>query len=169
MENRINLGDDPEGFYKILKKDSAFKSFEKIVGPISLESLNNEVEGIILREEVPDQVKEVFDISKKLFVLSYFKYRLFTVAAHYGFLAMEAALTLKYQAEYVECGRNLYSMIQKLIQEGLLPAGKHELYDAGRCFRNELSHLSKRKVLTPGMVPLKHIGELINDLFTPAS
>ncbi|MDP2927213.1 MAG: hypothetical protein Q8N80_00190 [Candidatus Omnitrophota bacterium] len=134
MDNRINLGDDPEGFYKVLKKDLVFKSFEKIAGPISLESLNNAVEGIILREEVPDQV-------------------------------METALTLKYKAEYGKCGRNLYSMIQRLTQEGLLPAGMHELYDAGRRLRNELSHLSKGKVLTPGMVPLKRIAELINDLF----
>lgn len=162
--------DDPEGFYRILKKDPLFDNFQK-VGPqgepqsITLEDLHSMVEDIRLNDKVPEEVIGVFDVARQLFILGYFKYRLFTVSAHYGFLAVEAALGNKYKAAYGKKELNLSRVIKKLAKDNLIPVEKKEFYDACRRLRNELSHLTTQKIMTPSAKGLQRSAELINDLY----
>jgi len=161
--------DDPEGFYKILKKDSVFGNFQKQVAgemlPITLEDLHEMVKDIILNDGVPEEVSGVLETAKQLFVLGYFGYRLFTVSSHYSFLAVEAALGNKYKAIYGKKESNLNEVINRLAKDGLIPSDKKDVYNACRRLRNQLSHLTTRKVLAPDASALYRAAELINDLY----
>jgi len=152
--------DDPDGFYKVLKKDPT-----SVFLVPSLQDLDNTVSVIILNNDVPDQVKEVFEIAKKLFVFGYFKYQLFTVSAHYGFLAVEAAIGSKYTVKYGPNKIGFDERIKRLAKDGILPPEKQEIYEACRRLRNALSHLTEEKMVTPGSVPLQRTADLINELF----
>lgn len=163
-----------ENLPEILKKDHIFDKFVKIVNgkkePITLEDLHNGIKNIQLNQNVPEEVKEIFEISKRLFIFGYFYYRFFTVSQHYAFLALESALRNKYKVLFgVDDKRlekiNLKEIIDKLAKEGIIPEDKKDLYDAGRDLRNTLSHLTQRKVLTPDAIILERTAEMINNFY----
>jgi|GEM_PF-5511187 len=160
---------DPEGFYKILRKDQRNDVFKKVINgiaiPLSLQDLYDIIDKVDLIENVPDTTKGIFKIAKKLFVLAYFEYSLFTVSAHYCFLAVEAAIGHKYQQQYTKPAKNLGQMLNELLKDRILSVDKADVYDACRRLRNELSHLTTQKILMPGMVPIARTAELINELF----
>jgi len=169
------MNPNEENSYEILKKDHIFENFVKIVNgkkePITLEDLRDGVKNIQLSQNVPDEVKEIFEISKRLFIFGYFYYRFFTVSQHYAFLALESALRNKYKELFNVSDKkleeiNLKNIIDKLAKRGIIAEDKKSLYDAGRDLRNALSHLTQRKVLTPDAVILERTAEMINKLFT---
>lgn len=163
------MNPDSEKLSEILKKDRIFGSFVKIVNgkqePITLEDLYSCIKNIQLIQDVPEEAKEIFEISKRLFVHGYFYYRFFTVSQHYAFLALESALRNKYKTLYDKEEFALKDIIEKLTKDGVISKDKKELYDAGRDLRNTLSHLMQRKVLTPDAVILERTAELINELY----
>lgn len=161
--------DDPEGYYKILKKDPLFCHFKKVTAdkelPITLEDLHEAVKAVVLDDNIPKEVGEVFAMARQLYVLGYFNYRIFTVASHYGFLAIEAALVNKYKAAYGKAGPDLYRMIKKLTKDKVISEKQGETYQACRRLRNELSHLTKTKVTAPNVLFFHRAAELINNLY----
>lgn len=96
-----------EDFNKIygLEKDPIL-SISEITKPSSqmefftfdLKSLQESIAHIQLIPKVPDEIKVIFRRAKKLFVLGYFEYELFTVSEHYAFLAFEVAIKTRYVA-----------------------------------------------------------------------
>jgi hypothetical protein len=56
------------------------------------------VSDIVLIPRVPDSVKRTFQVTKQLFVFSYFSYPLATTSQHYAFLALEAAVQARWSA-----------------------------------------------------------------------
>jgi hypothetical protein len=64
----------------------------------SLEEFQEDVADIQPIPQVPDSVKEVIRRAKKLYVYGFFEYAFFTVAAHYTYAAMEAALRARWGA-----------------------------------------------------------------------
>jgi len=57
-----------------------------------LERLQETVAHIQLLPSVPEQVKRVFGWAKRLYIFGHFEYGFFTIAAHYAYSAVEAAL-----------------------------------------------------------------------------
>ena len=94
-----------EDFNKIygLKKDPIlpFSEITKSASQIelfshNLESLQESIAHIQLIPKVPKEIKTIFKRAKKLFVLGYFEYELFTVSEHYAYLALETAIKTRY-------------------------------------------------------------------------
>lgn len=154
---------------EILKKDHIFDGFVKIKNgkklPITLEDLSDFVSSINLIQNVPKEVKEVFEISKRLFMFSYFYYRFFTVSHHYAFLALESALKNKYKNLFDRNGQSLKKVIDDLTKRGVILEKEKPLYDAGRFLRNALSHLTDPPVFTPSADILERVAEQINKIY----
>lgn len=157
---------------KILKKDPTFDSFVKIVNgkvmPITLDDLQQHITNIRLTQNVPKDVKEIFEISRKLYLFGYFYYRFFTVSQHYAFLALESALRNKHQELLNKDERGLKKVIDVLTQRGIIPKKEKFLYDAGRQLRNTLSHLTQTKVFMPSASILSTVAEQINKIYEPS-
>lgn len=62
----------------------------------NLESLQESVAHIQLIPKVPKEINTVFKRAKKLFILGCFEYELFTISQHYAYLALEAAIKIRY-------------------------------------------------------------------------
>jgi len=154
---------------EILKKDRILDGFIKIKNgrkePITLEDLNDFVKNIHLIANVPKQVKDVFEISRRLFVFGYFYYRFFTVSQHYAFLALEAGLKNKHKELFGGNEQSLKKVIDDLAENGVIPEKEKPLYDAGKDLRNALSHLADPPVLTPSASILERVGEQINRIY----
>ncbi len=154
---------------KILEKDHILDGFVKIKNgkrqPITLEDLSGLVIDINLIQKVPKDVKEIFEISKKLFIFGYFNYRFFTVSQHYAFLTLEAALKNKYKQLFGGNEQSLKKVIDILTEKGVIPVEEKPLYDAGRHLRNALSHLLEPPVLTPFASILEGVSEQINKIY----
>lgn len=153
----------------ILEKDHIFNGFVKIkdgkTQPITLDDLNASVSSINLIQNVPREVKEVFEISKRLFIFGYFYYRFFTVSQHYAFLALESALKNKYKQLFSCNEQSLKKVIDDLTEKGVILKKEKALYDAGRYLRNTLSHLVSPPVLTPSVGILERVAEQINKIY----
>ena len=153
---------------KILKKDRILDGFVKIRDgkkePITLKDLNESLNSISLIQNVPKEVKEVFEISKRLFVFGYFYYRFFTVSKHYAFLALESALKNKHKQLFNRNEQSLKKVIDQLTGK-VISEKEKPLYDAGRYLRNVLSHLVDPPVLLPTPNILERVAEQINKIY----
>lgn len=59
---------------------------------LSLEDWQEQLSTILLIPPVPETVRRTFGIAKRLYLFGYFEYGFYTVAQHYAFLALEAAV-----------------------------------------------------------------------------
>ncbi|MCV0367484.1 MAG: hypothetical protein K5798_09530 [Nitrosopumilus sp.] len=88
--------------YKL--KNDTILSAEEITKPnpqvkafgLELESIQKSIADIQLIPKVPDDIRRVFNKVKKLFMYGYFEYEFFTIAEHYAYLALEAAIKTRY-------------------------------------------------------------------------
>lgn len=153
---------------KILKKDRILDGFVKIKDgksqSITLEDLNAFVGSINLIQNVPKDVREVFEISKRLFVFGYFYYRFFTVSKHYAFLALESALKNKHKQLFNRNEQSLKKVIDDLTGK-VISEKEKPLYDAGRQLRNVLSHLVDAPVLLPSPNILERVAKQISKIY----
>lgn len=94
--NRIfNLSSDAIlSLEELIKLDDRCLTFN-----LSIEKLQERVSDLQLIPDVPDNVKQVLRRAKDLFIFGYFRYEFFTIAHHYAFLALEAAIKARYIAE----------------------------------------------------------------------
>jgi hypothetical protein len=60
--------------------------------PLTLEERQEEVASAQLIPQVPESVQRTFSLAKSLYVFGHFEYGFFTVAEHYAYLALEAAV-----------------------------------------------------------------------------
>ncbi len=157
---------------ELLRKDETFSGFVRMDRQgnrreITLEDMQRDICDVQLIPHVPDDVRKVFNAAKKLYVFGYFDYYLFTVSEHYAFLALESALRNRCHELHGE-SRNfirLGQVIRDLVKNKVIPKGEAKLYDAGGFLRNELSHLTKRKVMPPGPGILESVAYQINCLY----
>ncbi|MFH1798806.1 MAG: hypothetical protein ABH844_05685 [Candidatus Omnitrophota bacterium] len=119
----------------------------------------------LLKKNVPREVIETLEVAKRAFVFGYFYYKLFTVSHHYAFLAVEAALKIKYTEIIGKESQNHTQVIEALVKSGVIPENKKDSYEAGRCLRNELSHLAKTTTVAPSADILHRTAEMINVLY----
>lgn len=69
-----------------------------VLRQFSLRELQENVADIQLIPQVPESLREVIRRAKKLYVYGFFEYAFFTVAAHYAYAAMEAAMKTRWGA-----------------------------------------------------------------------
>ncbi len=157
---------------ELLQKDNTFSGFIKMdrdgnVYEITIEDMQNDICHLQLIPHVPKDVLHVFNAAKKLYVLAYFDYYLFTISNHYTFLALESALRNRYQAIHGESRKfiKLPDIINDLVKNKIIPNGEAQLYSSGGYLRNELSHLTKLKKLQPGPGVLERVCYQINFLY----
>ncbi len=157
---------------ELLKKDRIFSSFIKIdefgeTREITIEDLQKSACGIQLIPNVPEGVKKVFNAAKRLHIFGYFEYYFFTISQHYTFLALESALRNKYSEIYGKPKKfiKLNTIIEKLVEKGVIPKGEAKIYDSGRYLRNSLSHLTDPPIMTPSSNILEKIAYQINQIY----
>ena len=157
---------------ELLKKDKIFSLFVKVdeygrSREITIEDLQKSICGIQLIPSVPKEVKKVFDAAKKLYILGYFEYYFFTISQHYAFLALESSLKNRYSEIYGNPKKfiGLNTIIEKLVEKGIIPKGEAKIYDAGRELRNALSHLTNPTIMTPSSSILEKVAYQINQIY----
>jgi hypothetical protein len=84
-------------FEKLIEPDSRNLIFR---GPITTDDLQELLRGCQLRSEVPEDVKSVFEMARKLFVYGYFVYEFYTLAGFVSILAVESALIHRFEQYY---------------------------------------------------------------------
>lgn len=82
------------------KMDSITACFVKVVDnkPLSFQETQEAISDIQLIPKVPQDVQRTFRRAKDAHVAGYFRYDFFTVAVHYGALAIEAAIKARWSA-----------------------------------------------------------------------
>lgn len=173
FNSKYGLKSDPVfSVPELLQKDKTFSGFVKIDGygnrhEITIEDMQKDICNIQLISPVPEDVRKVFNGAKKLYVLGYFDYYLFTVSEHYAFLALESALRNRYHELHGESRKfiRLDNVIKDLVKNNVIPGGETQLYLCGGVLRNELSHLTKQKVVSPQPGILESVAYQINYLY----
>jgi len=91
----------------------------------------------------------------------------FTISQHYAFLALESALRNRYSEIYGKHKKfiRLNTIIEKLVEKGIVPKGEEKIYDAGRELRNSLSHLNNPSTMTPSSIILEKVAYQINQIY----
>jgi len=171
--SKYGLKSDPAlPLSELSKKDKIFSSFVKVdeygrSRGITIEDLQKSICGIHLIPSVPKEVKKVFGAAKKLYIFGYFEYYFFTISQHYAYLALESAMRNRYSEIYGKPNKfiSLDRIIEKLADKGIIPKGEVKTYDAGRYFRNALSHLTDPPIRLPGPNILERVAYQINQIY----
>ena len=79
---------------ELLKPHSLSAGFVRVdTGqPLSIEDWQEPLSTILLIPPVPEAIQRTFTLAKRLYLFGHFEYGFYTVAQHYAFLALEAAL-----------------------------------------------------------------------------
>jgi hypothetical protein len=98
--------DPPVSEDEFIKQDERLRHFinPNTGKPATIEDRHQEVAGLQLIPQVPEDVRRTFDLAKKLYILGTYEYGCFTVSQHYAYLALDAALHARWSATL---GRNV--------------------------------------------------------------
>lgn len=164
---------------KIFKKDGILDSYVAIDGPNpgkgpEINDIIEELKKLELNENVPEDVKKVFQGAKDLCLHGYFNWYFFTIGAHYGFLAVESAMRNKYEEIYgksklhltkkkiwerwhYDCKNKKYvpfvplmNVFDCLVEKIILKEESRKDYEFVNDWRNDLSHLTQTTVMSFG-------------------
>lgn len=133
----------------------------------------NYVDRIKIDEKVPDDIKELIEVSKALYAYGYLYWTFFTLSQEQSYKAFEAAISSAhktvYGSNYSTRGNKrlqLSDMIQRLINREIIPHEKKAKYDAIRGLRNMSFHPSMQSQwgLSAYDTVFQIVGE-INNLF----
>jgi len=92
--------DSPLTTEQLLQIDSRNKSFVKFSDfeSATLSDQHQEVAGIQLIPQVPEDIRRTFHLGRRLYVYGYLEYGFYTVSSHYAHLALDAALHARWSA-----------------------------------------------------------------------
>lgn len=93
--------------------------------PPSLEDRQLDVANVQLIPQVPEDVRRALHWAKRLYVFGYFEYGFYTVALHYAYLALEAALHARWSATLVRPCTLKYADKKKAAEEVSLDNPSH--------------------------------------------
>lgn len=141
--------------------------FDTMFGDISFEELQKTILHIQLIPPVPDNVKDLFQNAKKIYLFSYFEWDLFTYAQHYSLLAIEASLRLKHEETFGEPDGyiNLKAVYEQLMDRGLIDEDLKYLFEPARGLRNSFSHPTSQTITGPNALSLQRAAEGINHIW----
>jgi len=121
-----------------------------------------------LSDNVPIEVRKMFEVARGALVYGYFFYPLFTLACEQLFRVGEAAITIRCDRINTRASsRRFEKKIDFLFANGVLNEQEKQLWHALRTLRNISSHPKDQSIYTPGQViqTMNRIVEDINELF----
>jgi hypothetical protein len=155
-----------------LEPDPTMQGFAKLTvnGPeqITAEDLLKDIFEPQLSDNVPREVKALFEVARGAMCYGYFFYPLYTLAYEQIFRVAETAVTLKCKA--LSAPRNLKRFAQKvdfLITKSAIPSEQKLRWEGIRGLRNGASHPEMQSIVLPGnaLHQLYLMAEVINNLF----
>lgn len=149
---------------EFLQRDQRFRGFK---GDITIETLQEELSHIKLIPPVPNDVKNLFQNAKKIFITAYFDYDLFSHACHYSLFAIESALRKKHEEIFGKSrgDLNMKNAYSQLIDKGVIPQELEWLYESSYELRNEFSHPDFQAITGPNVMYFQRSAEAINHLW----
>lgn len=161
-----------ENYYKpddIIKNFGAVNFETGEQWAVTEDDILNFVDKITIDELVPDDIKELIEVSKALYAYGYLYWTFFTLSQEQSYKAFEAAISSVHKRVY---GSNfstrgkkrlqLSDMIQKLINSGNIPHEKKARYDAIRELRNMSFHPSMQSQW--GLVAYDTVFQVIEEI-----
>jgi len=123
-----------------------------------------------LEEEVPLDVRELFEVARAVFIYGYYFYPFYTLGAEQMTRVLESAVYKK--CEEIEAPPGVMDNfrmqrgVDYLASEGIIN-DKEITWDASRCLRNLSSHLESQNLLSPfpAIGDIKKTAEMINSLY----
>ncbi len=141
-----------ENYYLPDETIESFGFLERKTGeqrPITEEDMINLASNLTLNEYVPNEINEMFEASKALYMYGYLYWTFLTLAQEQSFKAFEATIAKTHEIvfgnNYSPNGKKrlqLSDMINCLVKFGIIPEEKERKYWAIRNFRNQSFHPS---------------------------
>lgn len=72
--------------------------------PLTIEYQHSAVAGIVLHQNVPDDIRVQFETTKNLYLYAWFVYRFYPVSEHHAYTCLELALRERFEAEMFTLG-----------------------------------------------------------------
>ena len=121
-----------------------------------------------LSDQVPKEVRELYEVSRGGLLYGYFFYPLYSLAGEQLFRVAESAS--KYKCKELNAPKSVSTFekyIDFLIDKNAINKNEKNRWDAIRLLRNKTSHPVNIQILTPSMVieNLRHITDMVNILF----
>ena len=124
-----------------------------------------------LVEPVPEDVRVLFEVARGALVYGFFFYPLYALGMEQVFRVTEAAVTHKCEGMGAPKSAHSYERkIQWLIEQGVIPKAKEDVWHAVRKLRNMASHPAQQTFVPPGVAitALARAAEEIKSLYQPA-
>ncbi len=157
-----------------LKPDKASTSFVRVspskqLSPILGEEWLHDILKPTLKETVPIDVYDLFEVARAAIAYGYFFYPLYALAGEQLFRVAETAVSIKCSeiSAPKKATKNFKNKIEYLVLHKVIPENKKERWYAIRKLRNIASHPESQTILPPGNVIgiLERITDEINFLF----
>ena len=120
-----------------------------------------------LDDNVPEEVRRLFEVARGALAYGYFFYPLYTLAGEQLYRVAEAAVTEKCALLGAPKKASFQDKIKFLVDKNVIPNEEFIRWDAFRQLRNMSSHPRRQNILPPGIVAttLHLVAERINALF----
>ncbi|GKS12913.1 hypothetical protein YDYSY3_39130 [Paenibacillus chitinolyticus] len=110
-------------------------------GDVSEEVYIDNVKDICVNEKAPEQVREMFEVAKALYVYGYLYWTFFTISFEQSLKSWEVAITMKLNEVNIQrMPRKLINKINALEEMDIISSDEKELFHYVRLFRNGLAH-----------------------------
>ena len=121
-----------------------------------------------LNDEVPIEIRKLFEVARGSMLYGYFFYPLFTLAEEQLYRVGEAAIKTKCDQENVPKSRKDFkNKLEYLLKKKKITQLEYEDWETIRKLRNISSHPNEQTILPPGCVieSLNFIADKVNSLF----
>jgi hypothetical protein len=158
-----------------LQPDPTASVFVKIshgdgsVTPVSGQDWATQFLSPTLAEDVPKDVRALFEVARGSMVYGYFFYPLYALAVEQLFRVAEAAVSMKCKS--LGAPEKLWKFqdtLKYLVDRKVITEHDRSEWDAIRGLRNEASHPKQQTILPPGLAAslLARMADRINSLFS---
>lgn len=127
---------------------------------------------IELADDVPAEVRDLFEVAQGALCYGAFFYPLYTFAAEQFYRVLDAAVAHKCLQSGAPKSRGTFQeRLAWLVQQSAISAPRFEQWNAARELRNSASHATKQSVYDPTMAlaTAQRAAEFINELFSERS
>ncbi len=158
-----------------LQPDPVLKAFAKLTPQgteqITADDLLEDIFKPQLNDQVPEEIKALFEVARGAMCYGYFFYPLYTLTVEQLFRVAETAVTIK--CKDLSAPASVKSFAQKvdfLILKSIIPVGEKLRWEGIRGLRNISSHPKQQSITPPGNAihQLHLMSAIINRLFDSA-